>query len=86
VSEIIKIVIGYDGSEYAGAALGDLRRAGLPQDAQALIVSVAEGVIPPPDSEAIEKALTSRRVASAVARASQALTQARECARLGGEN
>lgn len=85
MSEIIKIVIGYDGSEYAGAALGDLRRAGLPQDAQALIVSVAEGVIPPPDSEAIEKALTSRRVASAVARASQALTQARECARLGGE-
>jgi nucleotide-binding universal stress UspA family protein len=85
VSEIIKIVIGYDGSEYADAALDDLRRAGLPQDAQALIVSVAEGVIPPPDSEVVERTLTSRRVASAVARASQALTQAQEYARLGGE-
>jgi nucleotide-binding universal stress UspA family protein/predicted transcriptional regulator len=85
VGEKIKIVIGYDGSEYADAALYDLCRAGLPHDAQALIVSVAEGVIPPPDSEAIEKALTSRRVASAVARASQALTQAQEYARLGGE-
>jgi nucleotide-binding universal stress UspA family protein/predicted transcriptional regulator len=85
MSEKMKIVIGYDGSEYADAALDDLRRAGLPRDAESLIVSVAEGVIPPPDSEVIEKSLTSRRVTSAVAQASHALTQAQECARLGGE-
>jgi nucleotide-binding universal stress UspA family protein/predicted transcriptional regulator len=85
MSKKMKIVIGYDGSEYADAALNDLRRAGLPRDVEALIVSVVEGVIPPPDSEIIEKALTSRRVTSAVAQASHALTQAQECARLGGE-
>jgi hypothetical protein len=42
VDERMKIVIGYDGSAHAGAALDDLRRAGLPRDAEALIVSVAD--------------------------------------------
>jgi hypothetical protein len=37
----MKIVIGYDGSEYADAALDDLRCAGLPRDAESLIVSVS---------------------------------------------
>ena len=32
----MKIVIGYDGSEHADAALDDLRQAGLPRDAEAL--------------------------------------------------
>ena len=33
-NERMKIVIGYDGSEHAGAALDDLRQAGLPRDAE----------------------------------------------------
>ena len=38
----MKVVIGYDGSEYAEAAIEDLRRAGLPADVHALVVSVAD--------------------------------------------
>lgn len=38
----MRILIGYDGSEGADAALDDLQRAGLPEEAEAHIVSVAE--------------------------------------------
>ena len=44
----MKILIGYDGSESADAALDDLRRAGLPRETEALIVSVAEVLMQPP--------------------------------------
>ncbi len=44
----MKILIAYDGSEYANAALRDLRRAGLPSEAEALILSVAELTMPIP--------------------------------------
>jgi nucleotide-binding universal stress UspA family protein/predicted transcriptional regulator len=85
-NERMKIVIGYDGSEHADAALDDLRRAGLPRDAAALIISMAEGVMPPLSVSAIaDGALDSRRVASAVTSASNAISQAKEFARLGGE-
>jgi nucleotide-binding universal stress UspA family protein/predicted transcriptional regulator len=42
-NEGMKIVIGYDGSEHAGEALDDLRQAGLPRDAEALIVVGSQG-------------------------------------------
>src|SRR5262245_50090693 len=84
--EKMKIVIGYDGSEHADAALDDLRQAGLPRDAVALIISVAEGVMPPLSVSGIaEGALDSQQVASAVSYASNAIAQAKEFARLGGE-
>ena len=35
-----RILIGYDGSESADAALADLRKAGLPREAEALILTV----------------------------------------------
>jgi nucleotide-binding universal stress UspA family protein len=38
----MKIVIAYDGSSYADAALDDLRRAGLPRETEALVISVAD--------------------------------------------
>jgi hypothetical protein len=41
----MKVLIAYDGSGYADAALDDLRRAGLPGDAEALVVSVADGLV-----------------------------------------
>src|SRR5438128_9302344 len=47
MSEKLKIVIGYDGSDCALAALDDLQRAGLPEVAQAVVVSVAERSAPP---------------------------------------
>jgi hypothetical protein len=50
VSERMKILIAYDGSIYANAALDDLPRAGLPRVAEALIMSVAYVFLPPPSS------------------------------------
>jgi nucleotide-binding universal stress UspA family protein len=45
-----KILIAYDGSECAEAALDDLWRAGLPRSAQAVVVAVAERLLLPPSS------------------------------------
>jgi nucleotide-binding universal stress UspA family protein len=63
---MMKILIGYDGSESADSALRDLQRAGLPDDAAALIVSVADVMMFPATTnyEIFEQALTSRRVTS----------------------
>jgi nucleotide-binding universal stress UspA family protein len=46
----MKILIGYDGSPYAEAALADLMRAGLPQKVEARVVSVSDEWIPAPGS------------------------------------
>lgn len=83
----MKVLIGYDGSLSAEPALEDLRRAGLPREGEALVVSVGEVLALPETSAAAEvvgSALTSRRVASAIAgaqaRAAQALEEARTLA------
>jgi len=47
----MKILIGYDGSECAEAALQDLRRAGLPAEADVLVISVADVFLPPVNEE-----------------------------------
>jgi nucleotide-binding universal stress UspA family protein len=47
----MKLLIAYDGSQCAGAALNDLKRAGLPRETEALVVSVADVWLPPPGSE-----------------------------------
>jgi nucleotide-binding universal stress UspA family protein len=44
----MKILIGYDGSNCADAALDDLKQAGLPREAEAVVLSVAEAWLPPP--------------------------------------
>lgn len=46
----MKLLITYDGSENAANGIDDLGRAGLPIDAQALVVSVAEVWLPPSDA------------------------------------
>lgn len=82
----MRILIGYDGSVSADRALDDLRRAGLPREAEALIVSVGEvSMMPPPSSyELVGAALTSRRVTAAInqsqAQASVVLKVAKELA------
>ncbi|HEX7175870.1 MAG TPA: universal stress protein [Pyrinomonadaceae bacterium] len=65
----MKVLIAYDGSAYADAALDDLRRAGLPREAEALIVSVGDGLVSTstPMAEVAGTALTARRVTSAIA-------------------
>jgi len=44
----MRILVAYDGSECADAALDDLRNAGLPRDAQIKVLSVVENWLPPP--------------------------------------
>jgi nucleotide-binding universal stress UspA family protein len=44
----MKILVAYDGSECADAALDDMRMAGLPTDAQIKVLSVVENWLPPP--------------------------------------
>lgn len=48
----MKILIAYDGSECAEAALDDLTRAGLPRRAETLVLAVLELWLPPPHPEA----------------------------------
>jgi nucleotide-binding universal stress UspA family protein len=79
----MKVLIGYDGSLSAEAALEDLRRAGLPREGEALVVSVGEALALPEQyaAEVVGAALTSRRLASGLAsarhRAEKALEEAR---------
>jgi nucleotide-binding universal stress UspA family protein len=47
----MKILICYDGSDTAEAALDDLKIAGLPDETEALVMTIAEVWLPPPDSE-----------------------------------
>lgn len=49
-----KILIAYDGSACADAALYDLHRAGLPREAEAIVISVAETWLPPPPPSSYE--------------------------------
>ncbi|MFN6962186.1 MAG: universal stress protein [Pyrinomonadaceae bacterium] len=46
----MKLLIAYDGSKCAEAAIDDLARAGLPEKGSATVVSVAEVWLPPKDS------------------------------------
>jgi nucleotide-binding universal stress UspA family protein len=44
----MKILLAYDGSKCADAALDDLSRAGLPEDTQLTVLTVAENWLPLP--------------------------------------
>jgi len=43
----MKLLIAYDGSRCAEAALDDLKRAGLPGSGEGIVISVAEVWLPP---------------------------------------
>ena len=79
----MRVLIGYDGSTYAHAAIDDLRRAGLPEQAEALVVSVGEAAIVPPlaSHEVIEKAFVGERVISIVKHANMHVSESLEDAR-----
>jgi nucleotide-binding universal stress UspA family protein len=61
-TEDMKILIAYDGSDCAEAALDDLQRAGLPREAEAQIISVAEVWLPPPPPSSYEIVEEARQV------------------------
>jgi nucleotide-binding universal stress UspA family protein len=50
----MRILIAYDGSQSADAAIKDLRRAGLPDKAEAIVLCIAEQWFPPPPSSSYE--------------------------------
>ena len=49
--KVSKILIAYDGSSCSDAALADLEVAGLPLAVDAVVVTVADVILPPPDDE-----------------------------------
>ncbi|MBK9154331.1 MAG: universal stress protein [Chloracidobacterium sp.] len=66
----MRVLIGYDGSEYSDAAIEDLKKAGLPRDSRAMVVSVADLLMSSPElSAANGSSITSRRVASGLRKA-----------------
>lgn len=50
----MRILIAYDGSDCAEAALDDLTQAGLPETAETIVMSVAEVWLPPPPMSSYE--------------------------------
>lgn len=51
MNELMKILIAYDSSECSDGALEDLRRAGLPKKVEALVMTLADVLLPPPLNE-----------------------------------
>lgn len=49
MKEFSKLLIAYDGSACSDAALNDLERAGLPTALEAVVLTVADIILPPPD-------------------------------------
>jgi nucleotide-binding universal stress UspA family protein len=60
----MKILIGYDGSECADAALDDLTQAGLPPSGEFHIMSIAEVWLPPPPPSSYEIIEAARKATS----------------------
>ena len=85
----MRVLIGYDGSSYANAAIADLQRAGLPRDVEALVVTVGDAplVAPFASHRIIEQTFVGERVQLIVEHAnrqvSEALTEAKRFACCG---
>ena len=81
----MRLLIGYDGSDCAEWIFTDLERAGLPEKAEAVILSVAETWLPPAMSGEIELsvAVTPPAVERAIKQAESKLAEAREIAANG---
>jgi len=82
MKERMKLLIAHDGSSYTDAALRELRRAGLPEQVEALVLSVADLSRPttyePADPSVTDSATPS--VTTVQTREAKAIAQAREVA------
>lgn len=77
MNERIKVMIAYDGSRHADAAIDDLQRAGLPRGTEALVVSVLnQSAIRPAISEFDMFSLATRRAEAVLSRAETGRQQA----------
>jgi nucleotide-binding universal stress UspA family protein len=80
----MKILIGYDGSEFADAALQDLQRAGLGPDAEVCVMTVADVFVPVPIDEEVENIVpmyVPREIKRAHERAKHKLEEAADLAK-----
>lgn len=78
----MKVIIAYDGSYHADAAIDDLRRAGLPRSGDALIISIAD--IPQISAASCETGVLGRFVSTRVLEETIAMTQ-KETTRIKNE-
>lgn len=80
----MKILVSYDGSACAEAAIDDLVRAGLPDEGEALVLSVAEVWLPPVNDRSVTgiklDAHTERMIQNHWKRAEKAVADAQEMA------
>lgn len=81
----MKILIAYDGSEFADAAIRDMANAGLPDDAQAIVYTVADVIVPPEVEPGDEVPPELPAVRRAHSRAKQKLNEAEARAREASE-
>jgi nucleotide-binding universal stress UspA family protein len=85
----MRIMIGYDGSEYSDAAIDDLQLAGLPRDSEVLIVSVGDLLMSSPEiSEVISQSVLPTRIADGIRHAqthAERVTKEAEEAATGAE-
>ncbi len=82
MNDKMKILIAYDGSSCADAALDDLRRVGLPRSGvEAMVISIAEVWLPPPppsSHEVVEAARESQSPAELQKKYAKALREEEE--------
>jgi nucleotide-binding universal stress UspA family protein len=86
MKEISKLLIAYDGSTCSDAALEDLKRAGLPQHLEAVVLTVAPIFLPPDDQIADDEVVSPGAVAMVSGlqqEAKEALKQAHTIAERG---
>ena len=81
MKEISKLLIAYDGSTCSDAALEDLKRAGLPEQLDAIVMTVAALVFLPPDEQLTEDEVISPGAVTMVAALQQ---EAKEALRHAG--
>ena len=84
----MKILLAHDGSEYAEAALENLRNAGLPAEADVLVMSLADVFVPAPFDEKIDNTFplyVPEGIKLAHARARHALEEAEDVAQRARE-
>ncbi len=89
MKKVSKVLIAYDGSSCSDAALADLGRAGLPPAVDAVVMTVADIIAPPPDDELAADDVPAVRIPElerhAKARAERALNEAQVFADRGVE-
>jgi nucleotide-binding universal stress UspA family protein len=81
MKSISRIIIAYDGSSCSDAVLNDLRRTGLPEEVEAIVVTVADIIVPPSDDDLADDNVPAIRIPEveqhARAHAEKAIKEAR---------